>query len=240
MKSREPRRCPTLVPKASSLPIYDSAIPRDLLYAQIDPAGLDLFDDEDWGAGAENEYTVSTVGFLHTTDMYQHAGTVSSHFEGFEPSVFSSDFHRYHNNYGSPTFEPLLQMLSDHHIPAANSMELSKNDRTALDHYQKAFSIYRTTKVPRWSTHRLLLDLASDNPMIMHFILAVSINDVCYRQGNESSEGAKTHFRMAIQDLLPMIRDDSEQDYKLMMAAFLFLYLYIPKQKILPPETVNQ
>jgi Fungal specific transcription factor domain len=119
-------------------------------------------------------------------------------------------------------------------------MVFNTTELSALDHYQKAFSIYRTTKVPRWSTHRLLLDLASENSMIMHFILAVSINDVCYRQDNESPEDAKNHFRIALRDFIKIIKDDSAADYKITMAAFLFLYLYIPKQKALPPETISQ
>jgi hypothetical protein len=182
----------------------------------------------------DNEYTTSSnpsdyaIDILHTMKP--------GGFGGFEPSVPFLDY----DSYWCPGFDPLFQTLSDHHIPAANSLVLNTTELHALNHYQDAFSKYRTTKTPRWSTHRLLLDLASDNAMIMHFILAVSINDVSYRKQQESSEEAKQHFKIALRDLINMVEEDLAESYTICMAAFLFLYLYIPKQRLLPPHTVNQ
>jgi hypothetical protein len=76
--------------------------------------------------------------------------------------------------------------------------------------------------------------------MIMRFILAVSINDVCYRQENESPKEAQDHFRTALRDLAEIVEEDLAENYQYMMAAFLFLFLYIPKQRSIPPSTVNQ
>ena len=121
--------------------------------------------------------------------------------------------------------------LSDHHLPLANSMVLSLEEHNALGHYQTTFSIYRTTKDPKWSTHKLLLDLGSQNTMIMHFILAVSINDVCHRHENHpGSQEAQLHFQAGAVELIETIKNP-EANYKFLMAAFLFLYLYMPKRK---------
>jgi hypothetical protein len=75
--------------------------------------------------------------------------------------------------------------------------------------------------------------------MLMHLILAVSLNDVCYRKDSGSSKAAKDHFQIALGDLIKIVNQDSTEQYTLCMAAFLFLYLYIPKEKLLPPHTVN-
>jgi hypothetical protein len=158
-------------------------------------------------------------------------------FGGFEPFIPYSSVDTF---YSSQSPGPIFPTLSDHHILASNSIVLKEKDFHALDHYQNAFSIYRTTKVPRWSTHRLLLDLASKNSMIMRFILAVSINDVCYRQGIGSSQEAHVHFRAALRDPVEIVQEDSAENYKYTMAAFLFLYLYIPKQRSIPPQNINQ
>jgi hypothetical protein len=99
--------------------------------------------------------------------------------------IATSDPHAFLEN--SPSVELANSIiycsLSDHHLPIANSLTVSYEGRKALQHYQTTFSTYRTTKAPRWSTHRLLLDKADD--MIMRFILAVSINDLCNRKEQE-------------------------------------------------------
>lgn len=114
--------------------------------------------------------------------------------------------------------------LSGHSIPLPNSLKLSEKDHHALGHYQTAFSIYRTTKDPKWSTHKLLLDLGAKSTMIMRFILAVAINDVCHRQEHEASMEAQEHFEIGAQELIKMIKRNSEADCLLAMAGFLFLY----------------
>jgi hypothetical protein len=141
----------------------------------------------------------------------------------------------YSSGFGSPS-----PALSDHHIPATNSMPLNREIVDALNHYQTTFSMYRTTKEPEWSTHRLLLNLSEEKLMIMNFILAVSINDVCYRQEAEASEEARQHFKTAIRDLVAIVQDDSANNYVHSMAGFLFLYLYLPKQRFIPPHIINQ
>jgi len=106
----------------------------------------------------------------------------------------------------------LPQSLSDFHIPLANSMVLSSKEHHALEHWQTTFSIYRTTKNAKWSTHKLLLDLGSYNIMIMHLILAVSINDVCHRQENApASQEAQNHFDAGARELIKTIENSRRE-----------------------------
>jgi hypothetical protein len=117
---------------------------------------------------------------------------------------------------------------------------LSVKKRQALEHYQTTFSIYRTTKTPKWSTHKLLLDLSAENSMLMDFILAVSLNDVCHRKEHDSSQEAQEHFEAGARALIETIKEQSAKDYVFVMASFLFLYLYMPKRKSVPRQRIRQ
>jgi hypothetical protein len=234
-KSREPRSCPLLLSTASSPPNDGFTATEDLLCAQLEPVSYEesFINDEAWAEmNINNEYTTCSIPMDYTAEILQSVGT--NGFGGLEPSVAFLDF----ATSWCPGFDPFYQ-LSDHHIPAVNSLVLDTTEVHALNHYQDAFSKYRTTKTPRWSTHRLLLDLANDNSMLMHLILAVSLNDVCYRKDSGPSKAAKYHFKTALGDLVKVVDQDSAEQYSLCMAAFLFLYLYIPKEKSLPPQAVN-
>lgn len=130
--------------------------------------------------------------------------------------------------------------LLTEHIPLPNSLVLGSEEHSALGHYQSTFSIYRTTKKPKWSTHTLLLDLGNENPMIMHLILAVSINDISLRRENEPPQEAKTHFEVGAREFITTYEKDSATDHISLMVAFLLLYLYIPKRKSVPRERIQQ
>jgi hypothetical protein len=137
--------------------------------------------------------------------------------------------------------QPMVyRSLPDQHIPLPSSLVLGSEEHNALGHYQSTFSIYRTTKKPKWSTHTLLLDLGNENPMIMHFILAVSINDICHRREHESSQEAQSHFEVGASELITTMKRDSAKDHISLMVAFLLLYLYIPKRKSVPRERIEQ
>ncbi|CZR66600.1 uncharacterized protein PAC_16501 [Phialocephala subalpina] len=135
---------------------------------------------------------------------------------------------------------PRSPFVSGHSIPLPNSMELSTEAHQALGHYQTTFSIYRTTKDPKWSTHKLLLDLGNRSEMIMNFILAVAINDVSLRQEHEASLEAQIYFEAGARDLMDMVKRDSEEDFVMAMAGFLFLYWYMPKRKSVPRERIQR
>jgi hypothetical protein len=76
--------------------------------------------------------------------------------------------------------------------------------------------------------------------MLMHFILAVSLNDVSHRQDHDSSQEAQKHFKVGAQGLIETIKKQSTEDHVFVMASFLFLYLYMPKRKSVPRQRIRQ
>jgi hypothetical protein len=131
--------------------------------------------------------------------------------------------------------------LSEFHMTLANSMTLSPHEHEALKHYQTTYSLYRTTKDPNWSTHKVLLNLGSQDTMIMHLLLAVSLNDYCLRSGQSlSSQQAEDHFQIGAQQLISKMNAGAETDNVVMMAAFFFVYLYMSKRKFTAPERLSQ
>lgn len=132
-------------------------------------------------------------------------------------------------------------LLSDFHMALPNSLELSPYEHEALHHYQTTYSLYRTTKDPNWSTHKVLLRMGSYEKMIMHLVLAVSLNDYSIRKGhNASSQEAEDHFRIGAQALVNISSTNLESDEVVTMAAYFFLYLYMSKRKSTRAHQLNQ
>jgi hypothetical protein len=136
----------------------------------------------------------------------------------------------------SPTTATLVlspsRTLSDYHFTVPNSLILSPFEHQALNHYQTVFSLYRSTKDPKWSTHKMLLNYGSYDPMIMHFILAVSINDFNLRLSNENAyQGAETHFETGSRLWIETMKKNDPSDHLALMTSFFFLYLYMTKRK---------
>jgi hypothetical protein len=153
-------------------------------------------------------------------------------FESFDGTSASEGTINYHTSPNNSTFSPSAS-LSNYHMPLPNSLILSVSEHEALRHYQTTFSLYRTTKDPNWSTHKVLLSLGSQNTMIMHLLLAVSINDssLC-RRDELSSPIAQGHFQAGALMLVEIMGRDSERNHVSLMAAYFFLYLYMSKKKI--------
>lgn len=139
------------------------------------------------------------------------------------------------------SFSPLAS-LSDYHLALPNSLTLTLPEHEALRHYQTTYSLYRTTKDPNWSTHKVLLSIGAQNPMIMHFLLAVSLNDYSLRKGQASSASsdAETHFQEGARLLIEEMKVGTEQNHVTTMAAYFFIYLYMSKRKSTAPQRLTQ
>jgi hypothetical protein len=131
--------------------------------------------------------------------------------------------------------------LSGFHIALPNSLTLNSAEHEALRHYQTTYSLYRTTKDPNWSTHKVLLRLGSQELMIMHLVLAVSINDYSLRcRQSSSSQEAEVHFQAGAQLLIGAMKTDLESDNVIILAAFFFVYLYMSKRQSTTTQQLNQ
>ena len=131
--------------------------------------------------------------------------------------------------------------LSTYHISLPNSMEFNQDEHRALDHYQHTYSLYRTTKDPRWSTHMVLLRLGSENRMIMHLLLAVSTNDLQNRNVHSSwSQLAHSHFQTGARLLIENMQENTETNHVSLMASIFFIYLYMTKRQAVAPQQLRK
>jgi hypothetical protein len=134
-----------------------------------------------------------------------------------------------------------ISSLSDYHMELPNSLQLSVYEHEALRHYQTTYSLYRTTKDPNWSTHKVLLHLGSSDKMIMHLLLAVSLDDHSVRTGySSSSQEAENNFRAGAELLIKTSSLGMETDKVVMMAAYFFLYLYMSKRASTTTQQLSQ
>lgn len=136
---------------------------------------------------------------------------------------------------------PIVRPLPAYHISLPNSLILNVAEHQALAHYETVFSLYRATKDPQWSTHKVLLRLGSHNAMVMHFVLAVSLNDFSARtQHNASSQEAQSHFEAGAQLLIQANQNNGSVDHIAMMSSFFFLYLYMLNRNSVAPQRLRQ
>jgi hypothetical protein len=76
--------------------------------------------------------------------------------------------------------------------------------------------------------------------MIMHLLLAVSINDQYLRKKQDTPQSAQSHFKAGAMMLIEMMSKDPESDHISLLAAYFFLYLYMSKRKSVVPERLRQ
>jgi hypothetical protein len=106
-------------------------------------------------------------------------------------------------------------------------LRLSSSERAAIDHYKNTLSQTFTTTDSIWSTQQIYIRLGAQDPLILHFLLAISLRDLHYRDkdNHELSTLAQTHFRAGIGRLLIAISEDQPSNHLSVMAAFWFLYM---------------
>lgn len=235
MKSRDETWTPKPILPASTKSGADDPNPHHLpLEFLLDPVSLDPGPEaEEWWVNVDPE-DENTAWLPTDGDMFGFQSSDATHFDVESDSIrpVTIDF---------PATLFIGQSLSQYHMSLPNSLSLSTDEHDALRHYQTTFSLYRTTKDPNWSTHKVLLSLGSHNAMIMHLLLAVSINDQCLRKRQERSlQVAQNHFRAGALMLIDLMGNYTEADHVPLMAAYFFLYLYMSKRKSVAPQRLKQ
>lgn len=83
--------------------------------------------------------------------------------------------------------------------------------------------------------------MATSDAMIMHILLAVSLNDCSIRSGQSSpSWEAEEHFGLGTQLLIDASSSLFKPDDVTMLAAYFFIYLYMSKRRSTDPRRLNQ
>ncbi|CAF3449348.1 unnamed protein product [Fusarium graminearum] len=142
---------------------------------------------------------------------------------------------------GNGAIEPLAGSLisSDYDDQASLCcIPLSPLDNIALDHYSNAVTRSFTPKSPKWSTLTMLRSISISEPMLMHLLLAVALNDMWCRgkqSDPELQEAARQHYT-AGEGLVADMRNTvfkSKTDpgavatnHLQICTAFWFMYMY--------------
>ncbi|KAJ5587258.1 uncharacterized protein N7459_003023 [Penicillium hispanicum] len=147
-----------------------------------------------------------------------------------------------------PTINEFGEGLAVNTFPAAtmpsyplnfpSAMALTPLDHRALEHYSTTYSVSFTRKTPKWSTPNLVRTVAQNDPMLMHFLLAVSLQDMWCRSKQLEDElqfAANQHYIFGT-NLLAKVKDGDPEspsmpnlttlDHVQLLASFWLLYLY--------------
>lgn len=131
----------------------------------------------------------------------------------------------------SPSISP---SLSTEHIPCANSLLLSPQDRRCLEYFPSCTMVSGYLKPWRWSNLSYIYqNTASNDAIVMRMILAVSGSEMhrLRKGGSSSSEDIGLHhYNLAVLDLSAVLgkehTDDPKQRLERLLAALLFMVDY--------------
>ncbi|CZR60847.1 uncharacterized protein PAC_10743 [Phialocephala subalpina] len=144
-------------------------------------------------------------------------------------------------NYQVATAPPVLRELPGFRTSLPNALMLNDLEHKALQHYSTSFSASFTKKHPKWSTLSMLLRIGSSKAMVMHLLLAVSLNDLALRRHDEDLRAAaRTHYREGASQLIEQMTSGTEPDHIGILATFWFFYLYKMKWMHVDVEYMNQ
>ncbi|KAL4787101.1 hypothetical protein BJX76DRAFT_354511 [Aspergillus varians] len=140
------------------------------------------------------------------------------------------------DHYRAAVPSPLAAWTSITPPPVPCSVPLTSLEHRALDHYSNAFSISFTRKHPRWSTLSVLRSVGFGEPVVMNFLLAVSLNDLWCRgmQNERELHLAAQRYYQAGTDLLAEMKNElsastvtiAANKHVYIMASFWFVYMY--------------
>ncbi|PQE13743.1 zn 2cys6 transcription factor protein [Rutstroemia sp. NJR-2017a BVV2] len=227
--------------------------PVRILPGGPEPIAFQPFDDGDSSTVRQENVNpgLPALGMIDTCPPVEHDLISSSAFPDLEADSSVTNFIETYFAGLSKSYEhPILQGLAteDVTIPRKDEfplrtqhnimidfssqdvpspLRLSSSERAAIDHYRNTLSHTFTTKDSIWYTQQIYVRLGAQDPLILHFLLAISLRDLHYRdkENHELSTLAQTHFRAGIGRLLIAISEDQPSRHLSVMAAFWFLYM---------------
>lgn len=126
--------------------------------------------------------------------------------------------------------------LPEQYATTASGLLLSALDHQAIQYYSTVFSFVHVLKSPASSTNAQLLWLSTGDEVIMRFVLAVSLNEMCHGMcgGSDIIRGlAEQHFQTGSCLFARAIeRDVKNTDGHLsILASAFFSYIYLSRRK---------
>jgi hypothetical protein len=114
------------------------------------------------------------------------------------------------------------------------SMAVSRTEHEALYYYQTTLSSIQTTKDPNWATSKVFLRLGSSRPLVMHLLLAASLESLIRNQATDDILDvlaiAAHHHQSGTKLLTRELSNTTKPDHVNVMTGFWFLYLYTSRQ----------
>jgi hypothetical protein len=122
-------------------------------------------------------------------------------------------------------------VLYAHGIAANYVPFLGSNDSQAVSFYRAVFAPLKSTREAASSAHFLFLDLALQNTMALHFLLAVSHNELAIHLGpsNHPPQVSWKHFQYGSEIFLAALNPfarSSYPDHVGTMLSFLYMYMF--------------
>lgn len=105
---------------------------------------------------------------------------------------------------------------------------LGSDDKQAVMFHCKVFASLKSTRDWSCSAHTLFFKKAYDRAMALHFLLAVSHNELSfhYGQGPQPPKESQEHFQRGSQLFLQSCSSFAAPDHVSMMISFLYMYLF--------------
>ncbi|KAJ9490029.1 hypothetical protein VN97_g3262 [Penicillium thymicola] len=116
-------------------------------------------------------------------------------------------------------------------IGASYAPSFGRNDSQAVSFYRAVFAPRKSTREAALSAHLLFLDLALQNTMALHFLLAISHNELAIYLGlsNYPPQESWKHFQYGSQILttaLNPLAHSTHSDHVGTMLSFLYMYMF--------------
>ncbi|KAH8821964.1 hypothetical protein F5884DRAFT_108563 [Xylogone sp. PMI_703] len=121
----------------------------------------------------------------------------------------------------------LISSLTPHpQYDLPEALNLGGVEKTALGYYRSQFSDFRTLKGFSWSAYSIFLGVAIEHELILHLILAVSLQGLSRQMSDQSiSRLGKQHLQTGL-DLLQRSLAQDDPDHLSIMISFWLLVLF--------------
>jgi hypothetical protein len=125
------------------------------------------------------------------------------------------------------------------------SSALSLDDTEALSYFRTTFSQLKSTINHVWSAHAVFLYQASRKQTALHFLLAVSHNELAIHSsaspdGSILSHEVRKHYERGSNLLLQSITSQASSDHVGDLISFLYMYMFWMRRDTVYPQSLKQ
>ncbi|KAF7540152.1 hypothetical protein G7054_g1554 [Neopestalotiopsis clavispora] len=121
-------------------------------------------------------------------------------------------------------------------------LEINEGDQRALDHYQHWYIRKRVVKAPEWSTYGCILRIASQKPIILHLLIAVSALEMSHLDStpSEQMQVSASHFRSGTDMLVKGIDSSNQYGASDILLALFLIYNHMTGRERIDPYAVDR